>query len=744
MPNEKKLYILRQLREERNLSLAAMAAYFNLSAKSGRNTVSQWERGDSIPAAHHRQTFIRYLDEQLGLREDAERFQRVWEVLASEWSWPVPTAYERQHAGDMLEAPEPVLLPQAANAPGGMRHILLTRVANISAGQHFSQRDRELLRINVQINARPVHPRHRTLALEQVAPLPRGSSIIDAFDAYQGALLILGAPGSGKTTLLLELAQVLVQRAFADINAPVPLIAYLSSWTNRFTSLEDWIVEEVLSRIYDVPRTLGAQWVANQQFVLLLDGLDEVALESQESCVTAINTYREHAGINPMAICSRIRAYERLAMPLRIQGAVTLEPLDATEINTYLDRVAPVGSQQIRHFFAHDPVLYEHAQTPLWLTLIARTYQALHTSTSDGQFDANDLHQQLFDAYIREGLQRHPSTQGITPETPRKSGLARLVSNSRIEPYNEAVVRQYLTQLAVAMRQHNIGVFLVEGLQPAWLSDNRQHWMVTHGLACTMAIGFGLYGALVFGTGSLMVVAPWRALILACAGGMLVGSVGGIIGYDPKIQPIEALQWSWTAMKSRLPTTLFYGALGGIVSAIIYSLVGGDTFLGLAFGITIGLVGGIGGALLDGLIANEHNEPQTPNQGIVRSAQTAIQRGLLFGLLIGLVFGPLVGIIVGQLLGAQETLITGLLGGIGGGLVLGLVGALRHGGRAVLQHVLLRLFLVREGMIPWKYVHFLEYCVQVGLLRRVGGGYIFFHPLLQDYFAEKVAEREDA
>jgi hypothetical protein len=42
---------------------------------------------------------------------------------------------------------------------------------------------------------------------------------------------------------------------------------------------------------------------------------------------------------------------------------------------------------------------------------------------------------------------------------------------------------------------------------------------------------------------------------------------------------------------------------------------------------------------------------------------------------------------------------------------------------------------------PWKYVAFLDYATERIFLRKVGGGYIYIHRLLQDCFAE-LWERE--
>jgi len=46
-----------------------------------------------------------------------------------------------------------------------------------------------------------------------------------------------------------------------------------------------------------------------------------------------------------------------------------------------------------------------------------------------------------------------------------------------------------------------------------------------------------------------------------------------------------------------------------------------------------------------------------------------------------------------------------------------------------------RFLLWRAGAVPWHYVQFLDYAAERILLRKVGGGYIFIHRLLLDYFA---------
>ncbi len=80
--------------------------------------------------------------------------------------------------------------------------------------------------------------------------------------------------------------------------------------------------------------------------------------------------------------------------------------------------------------------------------------------------------------------------------------------------------------------------------------------------------------------------------------------------------------------------------------------------------------------------------------------------------------------------------IFGLLFGLFLGCVFGLIFGLFGGGDAFIQHFALRWFLWRAGYLPWKYPRFLDYAVECILLRKVGGGYIFIHRLLLEYFAE--------
>jgi hypothetical protein len=52
-----------------------------------------------------------------------------------------------------------------------------------------------------------------------------------------------------------------------------------------------------------------------------------------------------------------------------------------------------------------------------------------------------------------------------------------------------------------------------------------------------------------------------------------------------------------------------------------------------------------------------------------------------------------------------------------------------------LQHFTLRFILWVRGYAPWRYARFLDHVTARIFLRKVGGGYIFVHRLLLEYFA---------
>ena len=132
---------------------------------------------------------------------------------------------------------------------------------------------------------------------------------------------------------------------------------------------------EELNTKYNVPKKVARLWVENNDFLLLLDRLDEVKRECREDCVRVINDFRQEHWV-PLVICSRIADYEALSTKLRLQSAVLLQPLTSQQIDQYLDRVG-IELTAVRETLQHDTAFQELAQTPLMLSIMTLAYQGV-------------------------------------------------------------------------------------------------------------------------------------------------------------------------------------------------------------------------------------------------------------------------------------------------------------------------------------------------------------------------------
>jgi hypothetical protein len=124
-----------------------------------------------------------------------------------------------------------------------------------------------------------------------------------------------------------------------------------------------------------------------------------------------------------------------------------------------------------------------------------------------------------------------------------------------------------------------------------------------------------------------------------------------------------------------------------------------------------------------------------PNQGIRRSAYYALRNGVIAGSLNGLALTA-VGLVVARFF-PRLIVMPGFLAYsvLAFSLTMGLIIGVQKGGEACLKHFVLRLMLCMGKQTPWNYASFLEYAAEHTLLYKIGGGYIFAHSLLLDYFA---------
>lgn len=196
-------------------------------------------------------------------------------------------------------------------------------------------------------------------------------------------------------------------------------------------------------------------------------------------------------------------------------------------------------------------------------------------------------------------------------------------------------------------------------------------------------------------------------LVAGLSFGLVVGSFGQNYGSISGVEAFgQVLVWE-----------LAFGLLAGLMVGLIYELISG-------------CCGGLSNTLLD------ERKRIKPNQGIQRSAQNCLIVWLMSSLFTIFLFGLLFWLLpVSALFSGITQLDNALFNGPIYGILVGLSIGLIFGGAAYIQHIVLRIFLWRSGCTPWNYLRFLEYANDRRLLTRIGGGYIFVHPLLRAYFA---------
>ncbi|HAO11019.1 MAG TPA: signal transduction protein [Planktothrix sp. UBA8407] len=520
--------------------------------------------------------------------------------------------------------------------------------------------------------------------------LPKGTKAINQFDKMgKGCtLLILGAPGAGKTTTLLELTSELINRAEQDINLLIPVVFNLSSWAaTKKQTIAEWLVEELDSR-YQIPEKFGADWVKNEQLLLLLDGLDEVSEDRRNHCVVAINEFKQSHGVTEIVVCSRIKDYEALSSRLKFQGAIFIEDLTLEEINDYFDNAAD-KLQGVKAAWINDDVLQELTKTPLILSVIAIAYEGMSIEDLP-KMTLKERRKHLFNKYIEKMFNR------------RKNSCR----------YSNKLTITWLTWLAKVMSTDSQTVFLIERLQPKFMSDKEKSKYRTILFIIPLLLGF------------ILMIFLSTSTIINCLIFLVLFRFGMILSTTSTIKPMLSFDKEVIELIGVLIFLLVGGGLiGGGLGFIFARYVFHDESVTLFYAAKITLIGTFIGTipitffLLFNFEEFVIESIVKPNQGIWTSLKNGLFLLFIFIFVLG-IFSILVNFSL-----VWSTAIAVLLGIFSSGIF------------ACIQHFALRIFLYRSGKIPWNYARFLDYATERIFLQKVGGGYIFIHRLLLDHFA---------
>ena len=612
-------------------------------------------------------------------------------------------------------------------------------------------------------------------------PLPSGTPIAQVYDEAEGALLILGEPGSGKTTLLLQLARELLDRAEQDEMHLMPVVFNLSSWAVKQQPLTDWLAEELNLR-YQVPAPLAELWIATDVILPLLDGLDEVAPIHRAACLKEINTYRGNHTLTPLVVCSRSEEYYTQTARISLHNAVTIQPLTSQQIDGYL---ISAGEQlaALREVLHHDTVLLQLATTPLMLSILTLTYHGKTVEELPTVGSLDERRRKIFAAYVQRMFEHRGA---VVPSTRQQTVdwlgwlASQMAAHSQTEFYLEDMQPDWLWgKFLRRCYEWTVGKPMIYCLW-GWLNALYCGLLAVqvHFLVRALSVGMSqeAFGALLGIYPSALLIScisgilyGWRkGLYIAIAGlpigvlvgmlisnafsgvdrsmtGLIVGLVtGGTIGLLASIVGGKAysgifmepvIGWSWKEVQQSFNRKNKNLWVASVLTGVSSILVGTEVMFekGVFSGLREGGVILLGSLLLFSVYSGiqtralDKRERIAPNQRIWRS----VRKGLYSCLVIGMGAFLSAWLIINKLavpgIGWQYALVAGLLIGITAGLFSDWIACIRH--------LALRILLWQVGSIPRNYTRFLDYTVERIFLRRTGGGYIFIHRQLLEYFA---------
>jgi hypothetical protein len=246
--------------------------------------------------------------------------------------------------------------------------------------------------------------------------------------------------------------------------------------------------------------------------------------------------------------------------------------------------------------------------------------------------------------------------------------------------------------------------------------------------------------------------------------GLLFGVISGLgVGSLNRITLVETMSWKWNQFWQRTIPGSIVGLIGGLFLGLFLGLVAGPSWglfqteqpelrtrlifgliVGLIFGLILGPIGGLASGLVGGFADRVKVGKVVPNEGITLSRKNALAAFLVTWLTIGLIGGLLGGLLFGLVGGLSSGLLRGLIFGLSSGLCFGLVVGLNRGGSAVIKHYALRVTLWLNGYTPFKFIKFLDHCDRLIFLKKVGGGHMFIHRMLLEYFSELTPQSSKA
>lgn len=604
----------------------------------------------------------------------------------------------------------------------------------------YAKRFAEFVKIELKLQDKPEMLKGGFVTRGKSSRQTIEESIFNLYQKSHQSLLILGAPGSGKTFTLIELCRDLLEIADENRESPIPVIINLSGWTeqNKDEGFESWLIRSIY-QLYLLDEKVAFKWLVERQFILLLDGLDEIKEDYREDAVVSINRFHIGRPNIPIVICSRLEEYRDLKNLLGLQSAIEIQPLSLSQVRTILN------NDELLQIALQNKSLQNQLKTPLIASIIAISYQFSNKST---------LKQEL-----------------ATSKKPIENIMTRFISgrlndSSRNSKFSRKNSLHWLNFLAKNTFKHSPNSqFEIENLQKSWLSPHLKKRLKIIRFFLIILIGsifsviVGLFYSISNNIFSIVLGSEIGSIF-----GYLLGFTMGVamsesyfLNFKNEVRLVSNVKFSLNSRR------MFKSAFeqirhGGIQMALATSI-----FITLSFFLQTGLklsltvfiaflistiIGVIIATLFAGLVGlfvgtftHDQSEQVIKPALRIQKSQKLILTGAYIGALIGFLI-PISIILIERTFDftIARSLNDFLLMFVSLPLLGIWFGVIFSGGHELLKHFILRWLLDSENHLPFPYknkdlVDFLNEMSELHFLQRTGSGYRFLHKTLQEYFA---------
>ncbi|MCI0556640.1 MAG: hypothetical protein L0287_37345, partial [Anaerolineae bacterium] len=328
--------------------------------------------------------------------------------------------------------------------------------------------------------------------------------------------------------------------------------------------------------------------------------------ENRAACVEKINQLVVDYGLHGLVVCSRFKEYTALNVRLGFYRAIYIQPLTPEQVNEYMERAGDKLAS-LRATLQADEALRSMAQSPLILNIMSLAYQNTSAEDlSDPAFATDKARRNhLFDTYIARMFNR-------------KAGARQ---------YGDEQAKQRLSWLARNMQKHNQEVFLIEGLQPSWLSPRgwQRIYFVASRLSGSLIIWL-IIGLLSMRQSETLVNNLITTLVTGLAIGLNIGFIDAL-----------RFEWfhKWIGMRKSMTLLLSVANIAVISLSVGY-------ILGLVvrqFSVVTWIVGFVFGLIFGPRGSQRSLENDIHTVEALRWSWRKALKGGPFGVIVGLLFG---------------------------------------------------------------------------------------------------------